>query len=281
VALLGLYICVPRRRWREGLFLLLLGFYGYLFLVSFAMPKMGGDGAGVAKAAMGTLFAAPGAALSILDDPAYLRDLFLPLALIPLAGPLILAFGFPLLAVCVFGQFPEGYTGRAAQTAVFLPFLFSALVAGLRRLRKGKLLGRLKLTDRPPLRWALIVLPLLFFGQSPAVHFRDTVPEGYRESLAAAAALIPADGSLSTEERLAVRFAHREGLHILPATEGSDWILTETKNVYSQDRYVEIHNKIHELASASGYGLVYRDEFFTLLAFGQGDRTPATIDSLK
>jgi hypothetical protein len=276
VALLGLYICVPRRRWREGLFLLLLGFYGYLFLVSFAMPKMGGDGAGVAKAAMGTLFAAPGAALSVLDDPAYLRDLFLPLA-----GPLTLAFGLPLLAVCVFGQFPAGYTGRAAQTAVFLPFLFSALVAGLRRLGTGKILGRLKLTTRPPLRWALIVLPLLFFGQSPAVHFRDTVPEGYRESLTAAAALIPADGSLSTEERLAVRFAHRESLYVLPATEGADWRVAEAKNAYSNDRYDEIHNKIHELASASGYGLVYRDEFFTLLAFGQGDRTPDTIDSLK
>jgi uncharacterized membrane protein len=281
VALLGLYICLPRRRWREGLFLLLLGSYGYLFLVSFGMPKFGGDGGGVAKAAMGALFAAPGAALALMDDPSYLRDLFLPLALLPLMGPLVLAFGLPLLAVCVLGQFPAGYTGRAAQTAVFLPFLLAAVVAGLRRLKEGKILGRLNLTARPPLRWALVILPLLFFGESPAVHFRDTVPEGYRESLTAAAELIPAEASLSTGERLAVRFAHRESLHALPATGGADWILVEANNADKTDKYIEIHNITHELVSGSGYGLVYRDEFFTLLAFGQGDRTPATLNSLR
>jgi hypothetical protein len=256
VALLGLYICLPRRRWREGLFLFLVAFYGYVFIGSFVIPRLGGVGGVAAKEAFGAL--AGGSSSALVNDPAVgaaVRDLFVPLACVPLFGPLVLAFGLPVLVVALFGG-AEG----PIQTAVFLPFLFTAAAAGLRRLKGGRVLGRLKLLNGPLLRWALVVLPLLCFGVSPAVNFQDRAPPGYRESLAAAVSRIPADASLATQEGLAARLAHRRELFVFPKTEGADLILLD---LAAADPLTPVPGR------KEGYEVAFRDEHFLLLLRAQ------------
>ncbi len=255
VALLGLYICLPRRRWREGLFLFLVAFYGYVFIGSFVIPRLGGEEGIAAKEAFVALAEGGYGAAALAADPAVggaLRDLFVPLACVPLFGPLILAFGLPVLVTALFGG-----AESLIQTAVFLPFLFTAAAAGLRRLKEGKVLGRLKLLDGPLLRWALVVLPLLCFGVSPAVHFRDRAPEGYRESLAAAVSRIPPDASLSTQAGLAARLAHRRELFVFPRTEGADLILLDLTGA---DPLTPVPGR------EEGYEVAFQDEHFLLLS---------------
>jgi hypothetical protein len=277
VGLLGLFICLVRRRWREGLFVALLGCYGYVFLVSFVMPRIGGagaaaavgSGAGAMKEAFGALVSSPGETLGMLGDPSrvsYLADLFVPLVFLPLLGPLLLAFGLPMLAAGLFWEFPAGEAGRAVQTAVLLPFLFAAAVAGLKRLKGGRILGRLKLTESPFLRWAFIVLPLVSFGVSPAAHFRDAPTEEYRTSLREVSALIPSGASLAVEKRLAARFAHREFMRILPDTEGVEWILIESQVNYKTDTYNNIGKNVLEVSAKKGYKIVHKDNSFILLS---------------
>ncbi|MDB4285323.1 DUF2079 domain-containing protein [bacterium] len=293
-AFFGLYLCVAKRRWREGLFLFLLTFYGYIFLLSFVMPKLGGVkgsfmglyshlGGGV-KDILVALVSHPSQVKELLRDPgriAYLKELFMPLAFLPLLGPAALLFGLPLLALNLLANDLSCYSVRSAHVVTVLPFLFLAAPSGLRFLKTGKGTQHLKLLSGPFVRWACLVLPLMAFGVSPAIHFSDDLPGGYREGFIKAASRIPVDAPLSAQDRLVPHLAHRRELQIFPETEGSAMVLAGVPGEEPEMPRGEFRDTLLELLTEHRYGVLYRDDFFLLLSENEGDRSPMMIKDIK
>ncbi len=277
---LGLYLCFVRRRWREGLFLFLLTFYGYVLIITYVMPGMSGAAAaefgrfshlgGSMEEIIGRIFLHPVETVVLLSDPARLRhleDLLFPLAYIPLLGPLQFAAGLPILLRNLLGNDPAYYSIRTPHAALVLPFLFGAAAAGLRRARDGWMLKRLKLLDGSLLRWALVILPLLAFGLPPAASTRAEMPEGFRERFGEVAAMIPESASLSTEDRLAPYFANREGLFLYPDVGEAEFVLVKAGRAgeaIGGDE--EGGDVLNGLLREGGYILLSRNEFFLLIA---------------
>jgi uncharacterized membrane protein len=277
---LGLYLCFVRRRWREGLFLFLLTFYGFVLVVTYVMPGMRGVETadfsrfshlgGSTEEILGRIFLHPVETALLLADPErlrHLKDLLLPLAYLPLLGPLQFAAGLPVLLGNLLGNDPAFYSIRTPHAALVLPFLFGAAAAGLRRARDGWMLKRLKLLDGWLLPWALIILPLLVFGVPPAASTRAELPDGFRESFNETAAMIPAGASLATEDRLAPYFADRESLSLFPDVGEAEFVLIDAGRAGEAiDGREDGGGVLAGLLREGGYGLHSRDEFFLLLS---------------
>jgi uncharacterized membrane protein len=277
---LGLYLCFVRRRWREGLFLFLLTFYGYVLIITYVMPGMSGAEAaeysrfshlgGSMEEILGRVFLHPVETAVLLSDPSrlrHLKDLLFPLAYVPLLGPLQLAAGLPVLLRNLLGNDPAYYSLGTSHAALVLPFLFGGAAAGLRRAREGWMLKRLKLLDGSILRWALVIFPLLAFGVPPAASTRAEMPEGFRARFGETAALIPDSASLATEDRLAPFFADREGLFLYPDVGEAEFVLVEAVRAGEEIGGIEEGGGVlNGLLGEGGYVLLSRNEFFILLA---------------
>lgn len=294
VSFFGLYLSFVRHRWREGLFLFAVTFYGYILLTTFLMPRIGGTEAAVfsryshlgqsAGEVLRTLFFRPAEVLALISEPGrarYLENLFLPLAWIPLFGPLRLAISLPILAGNLLSNVPSHYAAASPHTAVAVPFIFAAASAGLRRLKGGWGMKRLQLLSGPLVRWALIVLPLLSFGASPAVHYQAKVPVDYEKMLADISFLIPPEEALSTQSELVPHFAGRPEIYIFPETQGAHYVLVALDGGDSEREGGEGRREsVLHLVKEERFGVVRRNEYFILLSRGGGDRRPKTIKNL-
>ncbi len=279
VAALGLYLCVVRRRWREGIFLSLVTFYGFLFLVTFVMPKLAGGAAEAAghfshlgsgpKEILKTVVLRPGQWIPLLAEAGrqrYLLDLVGPLAGLPLLGPLRLLGALPQLAANLISNDPETFAAASWHQAVIVPFLFAAAPCGLRRLQTGWGWRKVQALTGPLLRYGLIVLPLLLFGDSPARHLRFENPEGFAEGFATVRAMIPAESSLAASDPLVAHLAERRDMVIFPDTAGMEFVLVEIGREGSRAAGgTEGLDALIRLFRGEGYAVLHNDAFFLLL----------------
>jgi hypothetical protein len=170
---------------------------------------------------------------------------------------------------------------RSAHVVTVLPFLFLAAASGLRFLKTGKGTQHLKLLSGPFVRWACLVLPIMAFGVSPAVHFSDDLPEGYREGFIKASSRIPSDAPLSAQDRLVPHLAHRRELNLFPKTEGRAMVLAGLPGDEPDMPRGEFRDTLLGLLTEHRYGVLYRDDFFLLLSENEGDRSPMMIKDIK
>ena len=236
------------------------------------------------KEIFGTIFFNPSGMRELLGDPgraAYLKDLFIPLAFLPALGPVVLLFAVPMIALNLLSGDPACWSVHSAHSVSVLPFLFLAAAAGLGHLKKGKIFRKLRLLEGPFLRWALLILPLLAFGSSPAVWFDSGQPESWRDGYFGATAQIPSDAKLSAQDRFVPHLAHRAELSVFPGVDGSDLVLVERGGEGSAMAPGDFRDTIVGLLVTGRYGVLYHDEHFLLLSSTEGDRSPKLIEELR
>ena len=149
---------------------------------------------------------------------------------------------------------------------MIVPFLFAAAAQGLRRLQRGRGLGRLKLLSRPLFRLTLLFLPLFLFGPSPALNRRAKPPEGFAESFSTVRALVPPKKSLAASAPLVPRFARREEVYVFPGRVEAEFVLIDIgrqRETASGGR-MDLEALLG-LFRKEGYDVRHHDGFFLLL----------------
>lgn len=154
----GLYILFIQRRAKLGLVLAIFGAVWTVALLVYVIPYFYGTASGTGfyyayrYAYLGknvpeiilTAISQPGLVLEHLlvpDKIEFVLQLLVPLAFIPLVGAEVLALAVPSLGYLLIGDYPYQYSIRYQYGAPLVPIIFFALVIGLERLSRPRLLS--------------------------------------------------------------------------------------------------------------------------------------------
>jgi len=186
LAMLGVWMVVRGLGRRYGAALIAASLAWVAFAVLVVIPRynagegsefvdryasLGPDGAGVAR----TLLTRPWEAAEIIgsyDRLSYLVALLAPLALLPLAAPLLAAGALPEVLINVLADWFPQYSIEFQYVAVIVPFLVAASILGLARLRRASRpgwLARALAHDRAVVAcWvAVVALSGVYLGPLP------------------------------------------------------------------------------------------------------------------
>lgn len=211
-----------------------------------------GDGPG---SILGSLITRPWEALPMLATPGrlvYLATLLLPLLLLPLMAPLLLAAALPQLGINLLAgagpSEPAGYvnpiqTIEYHYAVVLVPFLVAAMLLGLAGLMAGRprrlaRIGRAA-AARPGVTALVLVGAVLIAGvRGGPLPIWSWLPGGWQGSplhtftrdersaaLAEAVALIPPDASVSATNDAGAHLSARRRIMLFPVIGGADWVV--------------------------------------------------------
>lgn len=263
--MLGVWMVVRGIGRRYGAFLAAAALAWTIFAVLFVIPRynagqgsefvdrygtLGEDGRGVAL----TLLTRPWEAVQLVgsyDRLSYLAALLLPLLLLPLAAPLLLAGALPEVMINILADWFPQYSIQFQYVAVIVPFAVGASILGLGRLRRAErpeLLAR-ALADpgRVAAVWVGAVLisgvylgPLPWWSAVPVVG-SSARTEQYRVTdhsrvMARAVALVPDGVPVSAGNLLAGHLSERERIYTFPVIADARWVLVDRRRPYLADR---------------------------------------------
>ncbi len=175
--------------------------------------------------AIKNFFLRPRRTISILatrENLRYFFDLLLPVAFLSLFAPVFLLPAFPAFLVNIISDFQPQHTITYQYAAAIIPFVFIALVFGLKRISKwseGAFRSQFVIGGIVVVVLACSLSGNFYFGQSPlAAEFRtanygaDKHITAIREGLE----LIPADASVSAQTYMLAHLSNREKVYQFP-----------------------------------------------------------------
>ena len=180
----------------------------------------------------------------------YLLALLLPLALLPLAAPLLAAAAVPEIALNVLSSWWPQYSIEFHYVAVIVPFLVAASILGLARLRRAERPEFLvRAVERPgPVALALVVWVALSGVVLGPLPWWDAVPLGsdnraheYRggphtDAQREGLALIPDGVPVSAGNRFGAHLSERRRIHTFPVIADARWVIVDTRQPFIADR---------------------------------------------
>jgi uncharacterized membrane protein len=211
---------------------------------------LGPDGEGIAR----TLLTRPWEAAELLgsyDRLSYLAALLLPLALLPLAAPLLAAGALPEVLINALSDWFPQYSIEFQYVAVIVPFLVAAAILGLARLRRAgrpALLARWLARDRAVAAcWIAVVAlsgvylgPLPWWSEVPAVGSDERVEQfrvgEHSRALARAVAMVPDGVPVSAGNLIGAHLSERERILTFPVIGEARWVLVDRRRPYLGDR---------------------------------------------
>ncbi len=212
--------------------------------------SLGSDGGGVAS----TLLTRPWEAVALAasyDRLSYLAALLLPLLLLPLAAPLLLAGAAPEILINILADWFPQYSIQFQYVAVIVPFMVAASILGLARLRRARLPQAIAEVLADPRRVAVawvgaVALSGIYLGPLPwwsavPVVGSSTRVDQYRVSdhsraMARAVAMIPADVPVSAGNLLGSHLSERTRILTFPVIGDARWVLVDRRRPYLADR---------------------------------------------
>jgi uncharacterized membrane protein len=189
--------------------------------------SVGGSPGGLVR----TVFTDPGAivaALSSVDDFAYVLWLGIPLAFVFLLAPVLAAVALPQLLVNLLADSSPTTDPRTHYIAAVIPFLVAATVLGLARLPKAHRAGAASFV------LALCAGLSLLVGQWPAVlgfkdlGYQSELSESHVQALRDAAAIVPDDAPVSSTNRVGAHLSGRRYYYGVPIVKNAEWIVLDT-----------------------------------------------------
>jgi uncharacterized membrane protein len=248
-ALLALCLIIPFFRHQSGA----TGFYIY--------GAMYGQESGSLFQILGHILSHPGLLLQGVDFGAFLKVFIFGILAPLLFLPLMSSYGLlliPPVAVMLLSKNPQMYTFGNHYGMTVLPFLFLALVYGLKNVRDA-------LTSRAPgkaQRAVLLLALVLFLGNLANSSFwRIIDPARYRaiatySGVKELAALIPPEASVAAQSALIPHLPKRKAVEMLPAFNGDDYVLVHRGiNLWPYTRE-EFDNLLKALDANPAYALV-------------------------
>jgi uncharacterized membrane protein len=265
LAMLGLWMVVRGTGRRYGAFLAAASLAWVAVAVLVVIPhynsghgsefvtrygSLGSDGHGVAR----TLLTRPWEAAQLAgsyDRLSYLAALLLPLLLLPLAAPLLLAGALPEVLINILADWFPQYSIEFQYVAVIVPFAVAASILGLARilrLDRPRVLARfLAEPRRVAAVWVGTVAisgvylgPLPWWSAVPVVGSSARV-EQYRETdhsrvMARALALVPAGVPVSAGNLFGAHLSERERIYSFPVVADARWVIIDRRRPYLADR---------------------------------------------
>lgn len=292
LAMLGVWMMVrgiTRRRY--GAFLAAASLAWVAFAVLWVIPRynagegsefvdrygsLGSDGGGVVT----TLVTRPWEAAEVAasyDRLSYVGALLLPLLLLPLAAPLLLAGALPEVLINILADWFPQYSIEFQYVAVIVPFAVGASILGLarvRRLRRPEPLVRfLRHPGRVAAVWVGAVAlagvyqgPLPWWEHVPLVGSQTRV-EQYRVTdhsrvMARATELIPGGVPVSAGNLFGAHLSERERIYTFPVIRDAQWVIVDQRRPYIADRLSpRVHrSRVRLLLGNPDWRLVFRED---------------------
>lgn len=270
LAVLGLYMALRLGHRRYGAALAVASLAWVAFALAVVIPHFnegrgstfvarygGASEGGVARALLSEPWQAV-ATVASYDRLGYVAALLVPLALLPLAAPLVAAAALPELALNTLADYWPQYSIEYQYTAVIVPFVVAATALGLaraRRLRRPRFLAR-ALARPGPLAAGLVAWTALcgvYLGPLPVW---DRLPLGsdertyeytrdvHTEVLARAVALVPPGVPVSAGNNLGAHLSERRRIHVFPVVADADWVIVDRRRPYIADRMEPLEHAI-------------------------------------
>ncbi len=162
-------------------------------------------------------------ALTSEDNRGYILDLLKPVACLAALAPEILVIALPSLLLNMLSNRANMHTVYYQYNALIIPFIFVALISGIRfccalllRLAPGHI-------TFVRLGMAIILLRAISLGvensplaKQPRNIFAETLTDEQSHTIRQALAWIPAEASLSTQSNIAPHATHRRHIYMFP-----------------------------------------------------------------
>jgi uncharacterized membrane protein len=276
LAVLGIWMVVRGIGRRYGAFLAAAATAWVAFAVLVVIPRynegqgsefvdrygsLGSDGHGVAL----TLLTRPWEAVQLVssyDRLSYLAALLLPLLLLSLAAPLLLAGALPEILINILADWFPQYSIQFQYVAVIVPFVVASSILGLARLRRARrpeaLVRLLADPGRVAMVWVgAVVLSGIYLGPLP---WWSAVPlvgsqartEQYRVTdhsrvMARAVTIIPDRVAVSAGNLLGAHLSERRRILTFPVVGEARWVIVDRRRPYVGDR---LSPRVHALRLA-------------------------------
>jgi uncharacterized membrane protein len=292
LAMLGLWMVVRGLGRRYGIALAAASLTWVAFAVSVVIPRYN---AGEGSAFVGrysslgsdegevvtTLLTRPWDAVDLVvgyDRLSYLVALLAPLLLLPFAAPLLAAAALPEIAINVLTDWFPQYSIEFHYVAVIVPFLVTASILGLARLRRADRPAVLVRALEDPVRVAVVwvgavAVAGLFMGPLP--WWRDVPLIGsdnqrlaqyhvtdHSRAMARAVAMIPDDVPVSAGNLLGAHLSERERILTFPVIAEARWVIVDTRRPYLADRLLPRAHaaRVAALRARADMRLVHSDD---------------------
>jgi uncharacterized membrane protein len=256
VAAFGLWYAVARGRRRAGLVIAAAGLATAIVAITVVVPhfapggespfagryeRVGGSPAGIVRTAFTDPLLVAGEA-SERRDLAYVLDLVLPLAGLPLLAPLAALTAAPELAVNVLSGTPTQTSIRYHYTATAIPGLVFAAVLGAAFVRR-----RSRATEVLLARIAVVVAvaagvvlgPLPLWRHAPLGETAGTRDHHVSERTAVvtrALRLVPAAAAVSATNTLGAHLSERRRVFSFPLVAEARWVVADTTRMSHRDQ---------------------------------------------
>lgn len=180
---------------------------------------------------IGAILRHPGILLQGVDFGLFLRilaaNILLPLLFLPLASSYAVLL-VPPLAVMLLSKIPQMYTFGLHYSIIFLPFLFLALIYGMKNARDFSASPAVR---KIRMSFFTAGLLLLLVNLANSSLWRIVQPSRYRALSSHAGVMeligrIPAQASVAAQSALIPHLPKRKTITMLPAFHGEDYILT-------------------------------------------------------
>jgi uncharacterized membrane protein len=228
-----------------------------------------------------TLLTRPWEAVALLgsyDRLSYLGALLLPLVLLPLAAPLLLAGALPEVLLNILADWFPQYSIEYQYVAVVVPFAVAASILGLARVRRMARPAPLARALRHPGRVAAVwvgavALSGVYLGPLP--WWSDLEPVGYSgqrvehytvtdhsRTLGRAVALIPDDVPVSAGNLPGAHLSERERILTFPVIAEARWVIVDSRRPYLADRLSPLGHaaRVRALRARPDMRLVFHED---------------------
>ncbi|MGI9539481.1 MAG: DUF2079 domain-containing protein [Miltoncostaeaceae bacterium] len=184
------------------------------------------------------------------DRGGYLLALLLPLALLPLAAPLLAAAAVPEILLNVLSNWWPQYSIEFQYVAVIAPFLIAASILGLARLRRARRPEVLvRAMERPvPLAAGVVAWVALSGVVLGPLPWWSAVPLGsdnrsqeysataHTDAQRAGLAMIPDHVPVSAGNRFGAHLSERRRIHTFPVVADAEWVIVDATAPFIADR---------------------------------------------
>ncbi len=272
----GLFAAVKLKEKKLGLLMSLVSLGYVLMALGFVIPHFRNQSGGAGFYLYGAIYGQESGSLfqvvgNIVRHPELLfqgvdfglffriltANILLPLLFLPLASSFALLL-LPPLAVILASKIPQMYTFGLHYSSIFLPFLFLALIYGIKNVRTF-LASRVRDNGRWGLSVLTIVLLLINLANS---SFWRIIQPGRYQALSSYSAVkdlmnrIPSQASVAAQSALIPHLPKRKEIDMLPAFHGNEYVLVHGGvNLWPYDRE-EFDHFLQMMERNPGYKLV-------------------------
>ncbi|MBI4084862.1 MAG: DUF2079 domain-containing protein [Candidatus Levybacteria bacterium] len=280
VGLFGILAAVRYKQWLFGIVLFAVSLGMFYFLIWHAIPNVSGsayfalsyyeDGGDNPSALLANTILTPEKTFVKITDQArvdYYKQLFLPLAYLPLASPFYLVFALPDLFINVLSDKPHLHQIYYQYTAVITPFLFLAAIFGLKHIRQqypliptNFYIGVLLVTG---LYTAYLYGPLPGAKEPNLDMFVRQIPN--RQAVQSYLVTIPEKASVAASNNLGAHLTNRQHLFTIPiGMEQADYIVFLLNDKGAQPSLSAQKEMAEELKVNPLYEVVYEEGDFVM-----------------